>query len=72
MHSIRTFILRVFHDTHDPDMLRGSLQVIGENGSHTFIGDENLCLLLASLVQEDTGQTGLEKEGQADPDGLNA
>jgi hypothetical protein len=52
MHSIHTFILRLFYDTHDPETLRGSLCVVGEKEIYTFVGDKNLCALAARLIQD--------------------
>jgi len=73
MHSIHTFILHLLYDTQDPETLRGSLQAIGQDEVHTFVGEKNLCALTTHLIQAqieveelNSKEQNLRLEGQKD------
>ena len=74
MHSIHTLVLRLLYDSQNPELLRGSLQAVGEKEAHPFVGEEDLCALAARLIQYQAGPEGMEPveqsrpaEGQDDP-----
>jgi len=51
MHRIQTFILRLVVDTNQPDRVRGSLQIVGEDGSYPFADGQALLVILRDWIQ---------------------
>ena len=62
MHSIHTLVLRLLYDSQNPELLRGSLQAVGEKEAHPFVGEEDLCALAARLIQYQAGPEGMEPD----------
>jgi hypothetical protein len=52
MHTLQTFILRLFIDLDALDRLCGSVQAITEKESHPFTSEEKLVALLRLLILE--------------------
>ena len=60
MHTIHTFILRIFIDSQAPERLRGSLQATGQKEAAPFLDGAGLLALLRALPQPPAdGQAGL-------------
>jgi hypothetical protein len=49
MHSIRTFILRLFVDSESCEHLRGTVQIVTEDAQRHFFSDESA---LIELIRE--------------------
>jgi hypothetical protein len=50
MRTVRTFVLRLFCDTEEPDALRGAIQAVSDQDSHAFPDEQALIELLHEMV----------------------
>jgi hypothetical protein len=57
MHTIRTFILRLFIDRDSPEILRGSVQAITQKEARPFASEQ----MLAALLRQMSTESGTEK-----------
>jgi hypothetical protein len=59
MHTTQTFILRLFVDQDNPEILRGSMLAITQKKPQPFANEQMLAALLRQMITE----TAPEKDG---------